>query len=276
MLEPKVWKPEVSAVQRGTSVAIGRSYWPRSFDEHCEEDLRHDSSSDAPSGKPAFQWLYSRRKGWHKVYDLGTPETDLVVSVSGEEKDLSTGNGATLAQTKIQPPSLFGVPDSFQGKQSQSTLEGKTAAVSLSGSDLDEGCGGGTGVDPIPHSSQRRTSSNELVRVTSPRERGGTGIEPIPFRTVSSTCKTDQVTLLDGAALREAVINVLAAEMPLEVPLKAHDGLTVQQVLDRTQLGGVKVAGGLPAIYVIMERLRDEGVVFDGDSCDTFMFVGCG
>lgn len=68
---------------------------------------------------------------------------------------------------------------------------------------------------------------------------------------------------MEGAALREAVLRALGEE-------QSELGMSAQQVLERVQKGGAKVAGAEPAVKKMLAQLVDDGDVFNTTDDDHF------
>ena len=258
-------------------------------------------------------------QGWEKWKRTMKPKDARVVQVSTkaswadaleqdtrEDEDSARGKPVRVSDllTRIQPVSLFGVPDCFQNCKTQRSatacpgnktlktaaaisseaavagapsLLDKRAAKSLlaSCSESDESCGGGTGIVPMPHSSPSRVSCSES-RVTpdvGPQTLAGFG-ENWLGETRSTGDGQGAKEMASGICEADRLTFLEGAALRVAV-LKAlgeqtESGMSAQQVLERMQKGGVKAAGAVPAIKKLLEQLVNEGEAFNTTDDDHF------
>lgn len=111
---------------------------------------------------------------------------------------------------------------------------------------------------PAPKTERREEERQQFATPPRPQAMDTSGPEEPP-----KMPEPQAQPAMEGAALREAVLKALGEE-PGEV------GMTAQQVLERVQRTGAKVAGQEPAVKKLLALLVDEGDVFNTTDDDHF------
>lgn len=111
---------------------------------------------------------------------------------------------------------------------------------------------------PAPKAERRQEETQQLATPPRVQAMDTSGPEEPP-----KMPEPQAQPAMEGAALREAVLRVLGEE-------QTELGMSAQQVLERVQKGGAKVAGAEPTIKKLLVQLVDEGDVFNTTDDDHF------